>query len=131
MYDEQFRKIVYRTVEGVLIEETIDTEHGVTMTNIENLTLQYLEHTFREPHFVFMRSDQYSKFLKEELKGLAGPISATSQDIMSVHTSVGNIPIKVISNLYCPVFVGTQTELENNDVDKIFEETVLKDCDRE
>ncbi len=125
--------IQYRTVEGELIERIV--EYDITINDIDCLAMQYFEKTGREPDAVFMDVKEYWN-LQQSVAVSARNHSASISSVggatnMQLMLSMGIVPVKPVRNSYTPILVGTEIEYQDNDINKVFEETVLKDCDRE
>lgn len=124
-------RIEYRTIEGKLITYIIEDE--ITIDDINNITLQYTEKTYRQPEKIFIDAEAYSQLVKriETENGGMWRSPNLGLNVLTLHLSIGTFTITPIGSSYIPILVGTQVEFEDNNMNKIFEEVVLKDCERE
>jgi hypothetical protein len=106
----------------------------VTMEDVDQLALKYAELRPNDlPESVFINIRLLSEFSKMMGVGhFIGPYTPGPM-IVSFMTSVG--PLKVIPKPYacdqCLLLVGKDEDFDRYDLDKVFEEVVLKDCERE
>ena len=129
-------RIEYRTVEGATIERIIDDERGITVDDVDCLAMQYYEKTNRIPECVYIEACHYNKILKDmssihnyqHLKPLE--IGVSSFLNVKIMTSMGAIQVQPIYSSFIPVLVGTSFEYKDNDINTLFEEIILKDCER-
>ena len=122
-------RIEYRTIEGELIEYTIDGD--VTVSHINDIACRYLEKTYRDPEAIFMDAYLYAEFCKKNSNSYTPILHHSLRDSnIRLRLSVGDLPVYPIPYSYTPVFVGSRVEFDDNNINKIFEEVVLKDFDR-
>ena len=124
--------IEYRTIEGEIVSRYIDSDH-LTINDIDCLTNQYFEKTGRIPSKAFIDLSTYAQLQKDmsvQVRNYAQPTPSGLLE-MKFYLSLGTVRAVVVRSSYIPVLVGSKAEFEDNDMHKIFEETVLKDCDRE
>lgn len=125
--------IQYRTIEGEVINYTIAQDYA-TVSDIDQIAMLYFEKTGREPEKVFMDVRWLSQLMNDmapQYRGTQLNPTPGGHNVVSFWLSMGNITVTPVSNSYTPIFIGSKTEYDDNDINKIFEETVLKDCDRE
>ena len=126
-------RIEYRTIEGEIIERYINPELGVTINDIDCLAMQYLEKTNRMPDKVFLSYTAMANILKSTSRHHVASTSGTfgiGMEIAMFQLSDGAVHVDVIQDTYIQILVGSQAEFEDNNIHKIFEEIVLKDCER-
>jgi len=126
--------IEYISSEG--IKMSYDTgDSVVTCEVISQIAMQYAEsHTDRLPSHVFMNLHVFGEFSRSMFKGYTlHPDPIDGQLCMTLMVATGILIVKPIPAMYneFTVVVGTENDLQNILVDKVFEEIVLKDCDRE
>jgi len=126
-------RVEYYTAEGQLIEYQLT---GDIIQDLDNVARLYYENTNRFPEYIFMDTVFYADMCKK-LFVQAGYVNGAfsnnipvSHNTISIWLSTGNFNVKPIPELYCTIFVGSKTEMEQNNIDKLFEDIVLKDCDR-
>ena len=129
----ELERIEYRLPDGYVFEYMIDHSVGVTTNNIDSLICLYFEHTGNLPETIFIRSDLWSKYICY-MQGNAqytalGTFSGAH--IVSMWTSVGQVPVRTIADAYIPLLIGTQRDYDDNNINWLFEEIVLADCERE
>lgn len=125
----------YVSSEGVRI--TYDTGTGsVTCEDLNRIAMLYAElHPDRLPSYVFMNLEVYGDFSRSMFHKAqvmhADPIDG--QICVTLMTATGILIIKPMPAMYkeLNVVVGTEHDLQNILVDRVFEEVVLKDCERE
>ena len=122
--------IEYRTIEGRLIKHSVNMDQGITFYDIDHLAVQYYEQTFRSPNTVFIDTKEYARIIKTFESQLryssGGANSGATAGIQAFHLSTGQIQAVAISNLYIPVLVGSRDELIQNDINKNFEDIILR-----
>jgi hypothetical protein len=125
--------IEYRTIEGEIIKCRIDPERGVTISDIDYLAMEYFEKTNREPQLAFLSYPTMANILKSTAPHYVAASTGTygiGMSVSSFNLSMGTVTVVVVANSYIPVFVGSQTEFDDNNINELFEEIVLKDCER-
>lgn len=126
--------IAYRTSEGEIIKYIVSQDYA-TVSDIDQIALQYFEKTGREPEQVFMDIRWLSKLMHDMAPQMRhtsfNSAPSTVPSITSFWLSIGNVTVVPVSNSYTPILIGSRVEFDDNDINKIFEETVLKDCERE
>lgn len=110
-------------------------DHAICIEWIERRALQLFEN-FQPVDTVYMSLDVYQQFLKSmsQKMRLSGPGSSGLLTIAQIMTSIGPLVVKPIPHFSNFCFVGTATtyeQLEWEMVGQAFEETFLKDCERE
>ena len=104
-----------------------------TMEDVNNVARQYAQK--RQdclPEFVFVSARIYGSFMMS-IDGFMGVVYSLGPHIVGIHTAVGLLTIKIMpwatdTKLF---LIGNMDDFERYDVDKIFEEVVLRDCERE
>lgn len=127
--------VEYYTIEGQLIQRFIDMDRGVTVEDIDYMAMQYFEKTGRIPEAIFIDLESMSKIQKSMASNMrySNPASSgvAAYTISAFHLSMGSVSVVPVRNAYTPIFVGSHYEYNENDINRIFEEVVLKDCERE
>lgn len=126
--------ISYRLPDGHVLQCVIDFDRGICTEDIDSLACQYFEHTKRMPDRVFMRHDLFYDYMKTTMinSRLSGvPVGGGSFLGVAIWLSIGQIPVVPIVDSYIPLLVGSQQEFDDNNLTKVFEETVLAGCDSE
>jgi hypothetical protein len=104
-----------------------------TVDDVSNIALMYSQKRQNcLPEFIFISSRIYGGFISS-IGGYMGPVHGPAPHIVSIHTSVGLLTVKIMpwatdTKLF---LIGNMDDFERYDVDKIFEDIVLKDCERE
>jgi hypothetical protein len=128
-----FERIEYRLPDGYKFEYLIDKLVGVTTNDIDRLACMYLEHTGVFPETVFIRYDLYTAYV-DSMTGIMrynGAPLTNGFAVTQVWLTVGRVEIKPIVDAYIPLLVGTQQDYDDNDLNWLFEEIILADCERE
>jgi hypothetical protein len=127
--------ISYRLPDGHIFEYTLDHEKGVSTSDIDGLVCAYFEHTHKVPDMIFIRHDLFTGYLHRIavsarfVGGGAPPNPGLSS--ITMWLSLGQIPVTTIMDAYIPILVGTQADYDDNNLNWIFEETVLAGCESE
>ena len=104
-----------------------------TIQDVDNIALQYAEMRRNVlPEYIFVSVRVYAEFMKG-IGGTGYAPAAIGPQIASIHSSVGILKIKIMpwASDAKLLLVGRMDDFERYDLDKIFEEVVLKDCERE
>jgi hypothetical protein len=127
---EQF---TYRLPDGYKFNYAIDSDIGITINDIDRLVCLYYEHTFNLPETVFIRENLFYKYMANTLMSsrYSGTFGTSSYNTMSIWSSVGQVPIKTTTAADIPLLVGTQKDYDDNNINWLFEEIVLANCERE
>jgi len=106
-----------------------------TMEDVSNVALMYAEKRRTcLPQYVFVSARIYANFMAGigimTYGGLG--FAPVGQQLLHIHTAVGPLAIQVMpwasdTKLF---LIGNMDDFERYDVDKIFEDVVLKDCER-
>lgn len=120
----------YRLADGHVIQYWWEDSRGLTMDDIDRVVGQYFEHTYDVPPFVFLRADLATSLLTNSVGGLFRKADATTWAFNRLWTTVGIVNVCIVADAYIPFLAGSEEDYVDNDVSKIFEETVLKDCER-
>ena len=127
--------INYISSEGIKIEYETYQPTGVNSEDLNQVAVRYAEfHPDRLPTHVFMNLEIYSDFSRSMFKGYSTiPDTIDGQICITLSTAVGILIVKPMPMMYKDfnVIVGTEREFELFLVDKVFEEVVLADCERE
>jgi hypothetical protein len=128
-----FERVEYRLPDGHKFEYLIDKTRGITTHDIDRLACMYFEHTGKFPETVFIRYDLYRAYLQStadtmKCVGIPEPSGFT---VTRVWLTIGMVQVKPIVDAYIPLLVGTQQDYDDNDLNWLFEEIVLADCERE
>ena len=128
-------QIQYYLADGQEIVYTCSSDIP-TIADIDTLALMYAQKRTKDlPDSVFMNVRLYSDFIRSFYGG-AGMVhndKYTGQSCLQISTSAG--VLKVIPLPYASdakmLLVGKREDFDRYDIDKIFEEVVLKDCETE
>lgn len=107
--------------------------YDVTMQTVDDLAMMYAQMRPKDlPTHVFMHVSIYSQFVKN-IQPRVTTVSASDFHIVQVVTGCG--PLKIHAMPYAfdgfKMLVGKQEDYNRYDIDKAFEDVVLKDCERE
>lgn len=130
-----WERVQYRLPDGHIFEYVIDHSVGITSEMIDDLTREYFDHTGQVPEIVFVRTDMYVNYLRN-LIGVARYSGYDAQSALGMNSlifwsSIGQVAIRTVPDAYIPLLIGTQRDYDDNNINWLFEETILKDCERE
>lgn len=129
----ELETVAYRLPDGHIFEYTIDHRIGITTGDIDRLACSYFEHTGNLPETVFIRTDLCVKYVNSmvSIQRYTAPNMSNGINHMSMWTSIGQVPVKTNDDAYIPLLIGSQKDYDDNNVNWLFEEIVLRDCERE
>jgi hypothetical protein len=124
-------RIEYRVQEGII---SYLTKGDVpTVEDINNVAMRYLEKTNRTPEYVFLHLPILTEITKQfQSTARYNPSfngHVVDMSITSFMLSTGQITVLPIMHSDVPVLVGSRQEFDDNQIHKLFEEIVLKDCE--
>jgi hypothetical protein len=126
--------IEYHLADGQEIKYHIDDYTGPSLDDIERLAMMYAEKRPNDlPTDIFMHVSVYSVFIKSlSLRVSTIPVDSGVQ-VLQINTGCG--PLKVHAMPWAfqgfKMLVGKREDYDRYDIDKVFEDVVLKDCERE
>jgi hypothetical protein len=122
--------ILYRTIEGEVIEYIIEEE--LTVSHIDRISMMYYEKTSRIPDCIFIDMAHYARLINKIGQRIHGPTAAPfGSTVLGFQLSMGFCRVEPMLCSYIPILAGSRVEYDDNNFNKIFEETVLKDCEVE
>jgi hypothetical protein len=126
-------RIEYRLPDGYVFDYTIDHSIGITTEHIDRLVCLYFEHIGDLPEAVFIRTDLFAGYMRRmmNIARYNGPNSSSGMNSVNMWLSVGQVPVKTIPDAYIPLLIGSQKDYDDNNINWLFEDIVLKDCERE
>lgn len=128
-------KIEYRLKNGFLMSYDVQLDSkNLLVSDLDALCQMYERETGLCPEFIFVEFNIFIKFIKKAIRSVNtyDPI-ASNRGLEGVRFAFccGAVSVVPLMNPHTPIFVGSREEYDNNDIDKAFEEIVLKDCERE
>lgn len=127
-------QIQYYLADGqeIIYQTTFDDPN---MEDVDNIAMLYAQkRTDVLPEYVFVSVRIYRYWISQmDVLGTMYTQSDSAATITLIHTAVGPLKIKVMpwasdGKLF---LIGRMDDFERYDLDKIFEEVVLKDCEKE
>lgn len=106
----------------------------VDMGMINDLALMYAQMRPNDlPTDVFMHVSVYTDFVKMVSPMVTTVPADSGPQILQIYTGCGPLKVHPMPWAFMgfTVLVGKLEDYDRYDIDKVFEETVLKDCDRE
>lgn len=104
------------------------------MDDINQVALMYAQKRQNVlPHYIFVSVRILQQFLSSSGMYMGGGMLAPGPHIISFMTAAGPLEVKVMpwasdGKLF---LIGNMDDFERYDLDKVFEDVVLKDCERE
>lgn len=126
--------IEYQLADGQKISYYVDDYTGPSLDDIEHLAMLYAEKRPTDlPTHIFMHVSVYSIFIKS-LSLRVSTVPATSEvQVLQINTGCGPLKVQAMPWAFngFKMLVGKQEDYDRYDIDKVFEDVVLKDCERE
>lgn len=105
-----------------------------TMNDVDHIAMMYAERCpNRLPDTIYCSVRIYGTFINSFCSmGMAQTVQDGKVELLQIHTSVGPLVVKPMPMCYDAkqFLIGRQDDWDRYDVDKIFEDVVLKDCER-
>lgn len=125
--------IQYYLADGTEIEYETEDQY-ISLSDINNLAMLYAQKRPNDlPDAVFINVQLLQDFVRTfGVKPQIVPADSGPQ-IVSIMTAVG--PLRIVPKPWacddCLLLVGKDEDFDRYDMDKVFEEVVLKDCERD
>ena len=110
----------------------IDLSVGINTGILNDLCNTYVAEMGTAPANIFIEFNLFTDYIKKMMKltSMYSPInSSKGLTGVVIYFSAGPIPVIPILGPHVPIFVGSKEEYDDNNLDAVFEQVVLKDCE--